>query len=59
MDSFYNILTPSQIAIAHENNYNFDHPNAFDVDLLYETLVDLKRGRRVQVPVYDFSTHSR
>jgi uridine kinase len=51
MDSFYNRLTPAQIQSAHENNWNFDHPDAFDLDLLYETLVDLKKGRRVQVPI--------
>ena len=44
MDSFYKALTPEQKESAHNNDYNFDHPNAFDFDLLYQTLVDLKKG---------------
>lgn len=41
------------------NEYNFDHPDAFDMDLLLETLRKLKEGRKVEVPVYNFITHSR
>eukprot|EP00158_Paraphelidium_tribonemae_P005232 Partr_v1_DN27235_c2_g1_i2_m38737 putative uridine kinase len=59
MDSFYKALGPHDIARAHRNEYNFDDPNAFDYDLLVETLVDLKEGRSVKVPIYDFKTHSR
>lgn len=33
--------------------------DAFDYDLLYETLLKLKAGKNVQVPIYDFKTHSR
>ena len=59
MDSFYKSLTPKQIEMAHQQNHNFDEPGAFDMDLIYSTLVDMKKGQRVQVPTYDFSTHSR
>ena len=59
MDSFYKSLTKEQIELAHKQEYNFDHPTSFDMDLILETLVELKRGRRVDVPCYDFSTHSR
>lgn len=38
---------------------NFDHPDSIDFDLLVTHLVELKQGRAVQVPNYDFSTHSR
>ncbi|KAL9918287.1 uridine-cytidine kinase-like lethal (2) k01209 isoform 2-T2 [Glossina fuscipes fuscipes] len=41
------------------NEYNFDHPDAFDMDLLLEVLLKLKEGRKVEVPVYNFITHSR
>lgn len=44
MDSFYNILTPEQSKLAHQSRFDFDHPSAFDYDLLYETLVKLKEG---------------
>ncbi|KAJ1565430.1 Uridine-cytidine kinase-like 1, partial [Cladochytrium tenue] len=59
MDSFYKSLTKEQIAEAFKNNYDFDHPNAFDFDILYDTLLKLKQGIKVDVPVYDFTTHSR
>jgi uridine kinase len=39
--------------------YNFDHPDAFDFDLMLETLQRLKDGKSVDVPVYNFTTHSR
>eukprot|EP00794_Sanderia_malayensis_P004873 gene4873-5512_t len=53
------VLTPEQHAAAERNEYNFDHPAAFDFDLAVETLKKLKEGRSVQVPIYDFSMHSR
>ncbi|KAJ3281745.1 Uridine-cytidine kinase-like 1 [Borealophlyctis nickersoniae] len=59
MDSFYKSLTPEQIAAAYRNEYDFDHPNAFDYESLYQTLLNLKRGIKVEVPIYDFATHSR
>ncbi|KRZ78850.1 Uridine-cytidine kinase-like 1, partial [Trichinella papuae] len=59
MDSFYKVLTPEQHQAALNNKHNFDHPDAFDFDLLYQTLIRLKEGKRVEVPVYNFSTHSR
>lgn len=34
-------------------------PDAFDYDLMVETLRKLKEGKMVEVPVYDFNTHSR
>lgn len=59
MDSFYNILSPENSKLAHQNMFDFDHPSAFDYDLLYDTLVKLKEGKSVNVPVYNFCTHSR
>ncbi|CAG0913796.1 unnamed protein product [Notodromas monacha] len=59
MDSFYKILTPEQSAKANNNEYNFDHPDAFDFDLLCDTLIKLKEGKKVEVPIYNFLTHSR
>ncbi|CAM4876238.1 unnamed protein product [Rotaria socialis] len=59
MDSFYKVLSDEQHEQANENNYNFDHPDAFDFDLLLETLKNLKMGRQVDIPLYNFTTHSR
>jgi uridine kinase len=38
---------------------NFDHPDAIDNDLLVEHVRALKRGEAVELPLYDFKTHSR
>lgn len=39
--------------------YNFDHPDAFDMDLMMENLMDLKEGRAIEMPQYDFVHHRR
>ena len=38
---------------------NYDHPFAFDNDLLIENLKDLKNGKAVEVPTYDYASHTR
>lgn len=52
-------LNKEQQELAARQQYNFDHPDAFDFDLIYETLVRLRNGKSVEVPIYDFTTHSR
>ncbi len=43
----------------HITAFNFDHPSAFDTDLMVEQLRALKRGQTIHVPVYDFVHHRR
>ena len=38
---------------------NFDHPNSLETELMIEHIKILKKGIPVDIPVYDFSTHSR
>ena len=38
---------------------NFDHPDAFETELLIEHLAELRQGNPIDRPVYDFSTHER
>lgn len=38
---------------------NFDHPDAFEFDLLYEHMKQLKEGHAIEEPVYDFITSTR
>ena len=38
---------------------NYDHPNAFDTDMLIEHLKQLRRGESVVCPVYDYTVHDR
>ena len=47
--------------ISNENitAYNFDHPDAFDMDLMLSNLRDLKEGRPCMMPQYDFVHHTR
>ncbi|KAJ2943529.1 hypothetical protein O0L34_g16638 [Tuta absoluta] len=59
MDSFYKVLNEKQHQAATRNEYNFDHPDAFDMDLLIEVLQRLKEGKKVEVPIYNYVTHSR
>lgn len=56
-DSFYRGLTPEEMEDV--KSYNFDHPDAFDQDALLQCLLDLKEGKAVDVPIYDFTTHQR
>ncbi|CDW54832.1 uridine cytidine kinase 1 1 [Trichuris trichiura] len=53
MDSFYNVLSNRQHEAAAQNRYNFDHPDAFDFELLQRTLMRLKEGKRVVVCMPD------
>ena len=59
--------------ISHDNYYkahddltyeersllNYDHPDAFDTDLMIEHLKLLKQGRSIHCPVYDYTVHNR
>uniref|UniRef100_A0A8C9ZA80 uridine/cytidine kinase n=1 Tax=Sander lucioperca TaxID=283035 RepID=A0A8C9ZA80_SANLU len=53
------VLSSEEQTLAASNDYNFDHPGAFDFELLVATLRKLKQGRSVKIPVYDFTTHGR
>ncbi|MFY9570586.1 MAG: uridine kinase, partial [Blastocatellia bacterium] len=38
---------------------NYDHPDAFDTDLLINHLAALRAGESIEQPIYDYPTHSR
>lgn len=56
-DSYYKVLKEDQYRNLSE--YNFDHPNAFDFDLVVEHLSDLLNGKDVNMPVYNFTVSKR
>ncbi|CAD6224316.1 unnamed protein product [Miscanthus lutarioriparius] len=56
-DSFYRGLTAEES--AHAQDYNFDHPDAFDTEQLLDCMGQLKRAQPVNVPIYDFKKHRR
>lgn len=59
MDSFYKVLNNEEQELAAKNEYNFDHPDAFDFELLVSVLRKLKKGKSIKVPVYDYASHCR
>lgn len=56
-DAYYRDL--SDLPLAQRVMQNFDHPDALDNDLLIVHLNQLKSGRAIEIPVYDFTTHTR
>jgi uridine kinase len=48
-----------QISNDNISDFNFDHPSAFDTDLLYKQLRELKELRSIRMPQYDFVNHKR
>ena len=38
---------------------NYDHPDAFDTDMLVEAVRELKKGHSIPCPVYDYTVHDR
>ena len=57
MDTYYKDLTPEQE--KNLSNYNFDTPDALDLDLLSEHLSSLMKGKSIEMPTYDFATNKR
>ncbi|MFQ6675477.1 MAG: uridine kinase [Fidelibacterota bacterium] len=56
-DSYYRDL--SHLPMDERMRTNFDHPDALDFDLLRRHLKELVSGKAVEVPTYDFATHTR
>lgn len=53
------VLNKEAQELAAKNEFNFDHPDAFDFELLVTVLRKLKKGKSIKVPVYDFTSHCR
>jgi uridine kinase len=56
-DHYYRDLR--HLDAAARDRVNFDHPDALESELLVDHLTRLRRGEPVQVPIYDFTTHTR
>ncbi|KAH0557219.1 uridine-cytidine kinase-like isoform X2 [Cotesia glomerata] len=57
-DCFYRDLTPAEKLRAEKGQFNFDHPDAFDNDLILSTLQDILAGVKCEVATYDYRTNS-
>lgn len=56
-DSYYRDQTHMNMDDRQKTNY--DHPKALETDLLIQHLDALQEGKTVQIPVYDFTQHTR
>ncbi len=56
-DSYYKDW--GHLPFEERRKINFDHPDALDTDLLIEHVEQLRAGRPIEQPVYDFTRHAR
>ena len=56
-DNYYK--DQSGVPPQDRDKINYDCPDALDTDLLIEHIHQLKEGKTVQSPIYDFTTHTR
>ena len=56
-DNYYKDNT--NLEFSERQNLNYDHPDAFDTELLLKHLEELREGREVDVPTYSFVEHTR
>lgn len=57
MDNYYK--SHDDLDFEERKKINFDSPDAFDMDLLYEHLHKLQNGEAVHTPIYNFKVHNR
>ena len=57
LDSYYK--DSSNVPADRRQLINFDHPNAFDWDLLHEHVMALREGNSIEEPTYDYITSTR
>lgn len=57
MDAYYRNY--SHLPLAERRKINWDHPEAFDWELLVHQLAQLAAGQAIEKPVYDFVSHMR
>ena len=56
-DDYYK--SQKDLTLAERASLNYDHPSAFDTDLLIQHIDLLKQGHAVSCPVYDYTVHDR
>lgn len=48
-----------EMTYEERSQLNYDHPDAFDTELLCEHIKALKAGETIEMPVYDYTVHNR
>ena len=56
-DSYYR--AQDHLTFEERCQTNYDHPDAFETELLIKHLEDLKAGKSIEVPIYDYKDHNR
>ncbi len=56
-DAYYRDL--SHLPHEERQKVNFDHPDALETELMVEHLLQLREGHAVEIPVYEFTLHTR
>nr|WP_317380100.1 uridine kinase [uncultured Faecalimonas sp.] len=56
-DNYYR--DQSNIPLEERRKTNYDHPDAMETELLVEQLKELKEGKTIQCPTYDYTLHTR
>ncbi|MFM8534731.1 MAG: uridine kinase [Acidimicrobiia bacterium] len=49
----------NDLRLEERASLNYDHPNSLETDLLVQHVRDIKNGKAVDVPLYDFTRHAR
>lgn len=57
MDDYYKDLT--NLTMEERKKINFDHPKSIDWKLFREQIEELKNGKEIKKPIYDFTVHNR
>lgn len=57
IDDYYKVL--DHLSMEERIKVNYDHPDAYDIELLTMHLNDLKNGNKINKPIYDFVIHNR
>ena len=48
-----------ELSYEERTKLNYDHPDAFDTDMMIEHLLQLKSGTAIECPTYDYTIHNR
>ncbi len=56
-DAYYR--DQAHLSLEERTKINYDHPGSLESDLLARHLADLRTGLSVEIPIYDFATHTR
>ena len=56
-DSYYK--AHDDLSYDERSRLNYDHPSSFDTEMMVEDVKQLKEGKEVDIPVYDYTIHNR